>query len=88
MKIRYDIETLTQKQQEMNEINKSILNLLNNVDNLPVINNYEATTTNNDEYDNYMPIMNEDELIEFERKLVNTHFKAYVVCINFYFIVL
>lgn len=87
MKIRYDIEALTQNQQEMNEINKSILNLLNNVENVSVMNNYEATAINNYEYDNYMPIMNEDEPIEFERKLANTHFIAYIVCINFIFIV-
>lgn len=82
------METLTQNQQEMNEINKTILNRLDSVGNMPVRNNSETTITNNDEYDNYLPIMNEDELIEFEGKLMNTHFKAYIVCVHFTFIVL
>lgn len=42
---------------------------------MSITNNYENTATENNKYENCLPKMNEDE---FERKLLDKHFKTYI----------
>jgi len=78
LKIRYDLETLTQKQHHMDEnISEMFLKLQNSA----TSNNEQIITMSNQEdCDTLLPISSEEELIEFETKLFDKNFKTSVVC--------
>lgn len=78
LKIRYDLETLTQKQHHMEEsISEIVLKLQNGA----TSNNEQfITMSNQEDCDTLLPISNEEELIEFETKLYDNNFKTSVVC--------
>jgi len=78
LKIRYDLETLTQKQHHMEEsISEIVLKLQNGA----TSNNEQfITMSNQEDCDTLLPISNEEELIEFETKLYDKNFKTSVVC--------
>jgi len=74
LKIRYDLETLAQKQHHMDEtISEMVLKLQNSATSHSV----QIITMSNqeDNHDTLLPISNEEELIEFETKLLD---KSYI----------
>ena len=78
LKIRYDLETLTQKQHHMDEsISEMVLKLQNSAtsNNEQIIN-----MSNQEDCDTLLPISSEEELNEFETKLFDKNFKTSVVC--------
>lgn len=78
LKIRYDLETLAQKQHHMDETISVIFSKLQN----SATSNTEQiiTMSNQEDCDTLLPISNEEELIEFETKLLDKNFKTTVVC--------
>lgn len=77
LKIRYDLETLTQKQHRMDDsISEMVLKLQNST----TSNEQIITISNEEDCDTLLPISSEEELIEFETKLFDKNFKTSVVC--------
>ena len=71
LKMKYDVETIAQNQFQIDKtLTETVLRA--NKDN-------ENTSEELFEYDSLLPIENEDQLDEFETKLLNKHFRRNVV---------
>lgn len=78
LKIRYDLETLSQKQHHMDQtISEMILKVQDNE-----TRNEASVMFHNqmEDCDSLLPISNEEQLNEFETKLLEKIFKTNVVC--------
>lgn len=76
LKIRYDVESIAQRQ---NELEKSITDHFGQIKDGSLINNFE--TNEDDDFEFYVPITNEDSLNDFEQKLImSKSFKLNAVC--------
>lgn len=76
LKIKYDIENLTYNQNRMD----SILNDVVLTNERSVLNQDSLNTASDDnDYSLMLPLHNEDELSEFENKLLNKSFRLNVV---------
>lgn len=79
LKIRYDVESLAQQQHQMDQ------RILEKVLHLKDSQYYSGVddTKNEDEYDSYLPITDEDSLNDFEQKLASRPFRLNTVSYAF-----
>lgn len=83
LKIRYDVESLAQRLQQMeNKIEES--SLTKTAGNDPT---YIETLNQEDDYESILPLMNEDDLDMFGNKLSNRSFRLNVVSYLEWFII-
>lgn len=80
LKVRYDIETLAQKQHHMDEVmTEAILKINKEITNETTL----MYNQGNDDFETLLPISNDEELLDFENKLKDKMFRSNVVCIKF-----
>jgi len=81
LKIKYDVENLTHNQNRMNNILNDVI--LKNDRSVLSLGDSVTTINDDNDYSLMLPLHNEDELSDFENKLLNKSFRLNVVSYSY-----